>query len=139
MFKYVFSFCMLAAMAGCAGSHQASTAAVAESVSAAALAQPKSDSAQTVGLYSDLIAAKVRGNTHLPENLEGNPEVRCLVKLLPSGEVLRVGLTKSSGNVAYDKAVVSAIMKSSPLPLPSDHDARAVFLPELSFILRPKE
>jgi colicin import membrane protein len=139
MIKFVLSFCMLAATTGCAAIHQESTGSMAGTVSSAAIVQSKGDLVQTVGLYRGLIAAKVRGNTHLPENLEGNPEVRCLVKLLPSGEVLRVGLTKSSGNVAYDKAVVSAIMKSSPLPLPSDRDVRAVFLPELSFILRPKE
>jgi colicin import membrane protein len=139
MIKYVLSFSMLAATAGCAATHQKSTGSVAEPVSTAALVQPKRDLAQTVGLYRGLIATKVRSNTRLPENLEGNPEVRCLVKLLPSGEVLRVGLTKSSGSVAYDMAVVNAIMKSSPLPLPNDHEARAVFLPELSFIHRPKE
>ena len=67
------------------------------------------------------------------------PEVRCLVKLLPTGEVLSVRVTQSSGNPAYDDAVVRAIEKSSPLPLPSDRDARAAFVPELSFVHRPKE
>jgi len=92
-----------------------------------------------VGQYRDQISAKVRGNTRLPDNLKGNPEVRCLVKLLPTGEVVSVRVTKSSGNPAYDDAVVRAIEKSSPLPLPTDRDARAAFVPELSFVHRPKE
>ncbi|MBS1219763.1 MAG: putative TonB protein, partial [Proteobacteria bacterium] len=81
----------------------------------------------------------VRGYTRVPDNLKGNPEVRCLVKLLPTGEVQSVQVTKSSGNLAYDEAVVRAIEKSSPLPLPADRDARAAFVPELSFVHRPKE
>ncbi len=106
---------------------------------AAADAQQAAEVASTVGLHRDLISAKVRGNTRLPDNLTGNPEVRCLVRLLPTGEVLSVRVTKSSGNVAYDDAVVRAIEKSSPLPLPTDRQARAAFVPELSFIHRPKE
>ena len=95
--------------------------------------------ASVVGQYRDQISAKVRGNTRLPDNLKGNPQVRCLVKLLPTGEVVSVRVTQSSGNPAYDDAVVRAIEKSSPLPLPSDRDARAAFVPELSFVHRPKE
>jgi colicin import membrane protein len=89
--------------------------------------------------YQDMIRATVRGNTRLPPDLQGNPEVRFLVKLLPTGEVVDVKRTKSSGNAAYDEAVERAIRKSSPLPLPADRDARAAFVPELSFVHRPKE
>lgn len=89
--------------------------------------------------YQDMIRATVRGNTRLPPDLQGNPEVRFLVKLLPTGEVVDVKRTKSSGNAAYDEAVERAIRKSSPLPLPDDRDARAAFVPELSFVHRPKE
>jgi colicin import membrane protein len=64
--------------------------------------------------------------------------MRCLVYLLPTGEVQSVRVTKSSGNNAYDEAVVRAIEKSSPLPLPDDREARAAFVPELSFVHRPK-
>lgn len=95
--------------------------------------------ARAVGQYRDKISATVRGNVRLPDNLKGNPEVRCLVRLLPTGEVLSVKVTQSSGNVAYDEAVIRAIEKSSPLPLPADRDARAEFVPELSFVHRPKE
>jgi len=95
--------------------------------------------AGVVSQYRDLISAKVRGNTRLPENLAGNPEVRIRVRLLPTGEVQSVQLTRSSGNPAYDDAVLRAIEKSSPLPLPPDRDARAAFVPELSFVHRPKE
>ena len=105
----------------------------------AAASKRQAELATAVGLYRDKISATVRGNTRLPDNLKGNPEVRCLVRLLPTGEVLSVKVTQSSGNVAFDEAVVRAIEKSSPLPLPAERDARAEFVPELSFVHRPKE
>lgn len=105
---------------------------------AAAAGKRQAAVAGIVAQHIAMISAKVRGNTRLPDNLAGNPEVRCLVKLLPTGEVKSVQVTKSSGNPAYDEAVVRAIEKSSPLPLPEDRDARASFVPELSFVHRPK-
>ncbi len=105
----------------------------------AAATARQTELAQAVGRHREMISAKVRGNTRLPDNLKGNPEVRCLVKLLPTGEVQNVRVTQSSGDPAYDEAVVRAIEKSSPLPLPNDRDARAAFVPELSFVHRPKE
>ncbi len=105
----------------------------------AAAGRRQTELAGMVGEYRNQISAKVRGNTRLPENLQGSPEVRCAVRLLPTGEVQSVKITRSSGNPAYDDAVVRAIQKSSPLPLPADRDARAAFVPELSFVHRPKE
>jgi colicin import membrane protein len=95
--------------------------------------------ARSVGQYKDMISAKVRGNTRLPDNLKGNPQVKCLVKLLPTGEVLDVRVIQGSGNTAYDDAVERAIRKSSPLPLPEDRDARAAFVPEVTLVHRPRE
>jgi colicin import membrane protein len=113
--------------------------AQARQAEAAAASKRQAEVAGVVGQYRDLISAKVRGNTRLPDNLTGNPQVRCLVRLLPTGEVQSVRVTQSSGNAAYDDAVVRAIEKSSPLPLPSERDARAAFVPELTFVHRPKE
>jgi colicin import membrane protein len=105
----------------------------------AAASKRQAEVAHVIGRHRNMISAKVRGNTRLPDNLKGNPEVRCLVRLLPTGEVQTVRVTQSSGNAAFDEAVVRAIEKSSPLPLPDDRDARAAFVPELSFVHRPKE
>jgi colicin import membrane protein len=117
----------------------ANAARAAKLVEAQAAGARQAALAQTIGKYRDLISATVRGNTRLPDNLKGNPQVRCLVKLLPTGDVVSVRVTQSSGNPAYDDAVVRAIEKSSPLPLPSEREARAAFVPELSFTHRPKE
>jgi colicin import membrane protein len=89
-----------------------------------------------LGQYTALIRAKVRGNWILPQDLQGNPEAVFLVIQLPTGEVLNVKLLKSSGNPAYDTAVERAILKSSPLPLPSD---RSLFDRELKLTFRLRD
>ncbi len=89
--------------------------------------------------YQARIRAKIRGQTRIPENLLGNPQVRHSVKLMPTGEVLSVKTLQHSGNPAYDDAVERAIYKASPLPLPEEKDARAAFVPEMVLTSRPKE
>ena len=113
--------------------------AEAQAQAAAAASKRQTEVARIVGQYRDMISAKVRGNIRLAEDLQGNPQVRCLVRLLPTGEVQEVRVLQSSGNKAYDDAVLRAVEKSSPLPLPSDRDARAEFLPELTLLHRPKD
>lgn len=92
--------------------------------------------ASALGEYIARIQAKVRGNWILPQDLQGNPEAIFLVIQLPTGEVLSTKLLKSSGNPAYDTAVERAILKSSPLPLPSD---RSLFDRELKLTFRPRD
>lgn len=89
--------------------------------------------------YQSRIRAKIRGQTRIPENLIGNPQVRHSVKLLPTGEVVDVKTLQRSGNSAYDDAVERAIYKASPLPLPEEKEARAAFVPEMVLTSRPKE
>lgn len=93
----------------------------------AAADQRASEVAKIVAQYKDMISAKVRGNTRLPDSLQGNPEVEFEVSVLPTGEITKLRLVKSSGNTAYDQAVQRGIEKSSPLPLPSDRTAAAEF------------
>ena len=86
--------------------------------------------------WTDKIRAKIRGNIILPQDLPGNPEAIFDVTLLPTGEVLTVRKTKSSGHPGYDDAVDRAIMKSSPLPLPDD---RSLFRRDLQLKFRPHD
>jgi len=69
--------------------------------------------------WIDKIRAKIRSNVILPPDMAGNPEAIFNVVQLPTGEVLEVQLQKSSGVRAYDDAVQRAILKSSPLPKPT--------------------
>lgn len=106
---------------------QATAAAASRIKAQAAAAQRASEVASLVARYKDMISAKIRGNTRLPSNLPGNPEVEFNVSVLPTGEIVKITLGKSSGIVAYDEAVKLGIEKSSPLPLPTDKDAAAQF------------
>ena len=93
------------------------------------------DPSATAG-YVDKIRAKIQGNVILPPALSGNPAAEFLVQQLPTGEILSVKLTRSSGNRALDGAWERAILKSSPLPLP---EQREVFQPTLRLIFRPSD
>ena len=68
--------------------------------------------------YTAKIRGKIRGNIVLPPTLQGNPQAIFEVTQLPTGEVLSVKISKSSGNPALDSAIERAILKSSPLPRP---------------------
>jgi colicin import membrane protein len=46
---------------------------------------------------------------------------------------------KSSGQPAYDSEVERAILKASPLPLPGEKEAAAVFREGLTLKFRPLE
>ncbi|HEX7328431.1 MAG TPA: cell envelope integrity protein TolA [Casimicrobiaceae bacterium] len=86
--------------------------------------------------WIDRIRSKIRSNVNLPPEISGNPEAIFDVVQLPTGEVLSVKMTKSSGIPAYDDAVQRAIMKSSPLPPPPSPD---LFQRELVLHFRPHE
>jgi len=82
------------------------------------------------------IAAKIRANIVVPDGLLGNPDAVFDVDQLPTGEVFRVKLRKSSGFPAYDEAVERAIRKSSPLPKP---ERAGLFERSLKLTFRPQD
>jgi colicin import membrane protein len=72
--------------------------------------------------YIAAITAKVKGNSAYGGDLDqpGNPTVTFHVEQLPTGEIISVRKTRSSGIPAFDDAVEKAINKSSPLPKKKD-------------------
>ena len=78
---------------------------------------PKSDAG-----YQAAIAAKVKSNTSFTGSTDtpGNPKAVFQVDQLPTGEILSVRLSKSSGVPQFDEAVERGINKSSPLPKRKD-------------------
>lgn len=91
---------------------------------------------RALATWTDKIRGKIRNNIILPQDIPGNPEAIFDVTLLPTGEVLTVRKTKSSGHPAYDDSVERAITKSSPLPLPDD---RSLFQRQLQLKFRPQD
>ena len=85
------------------------------------------------------IEAKIKNRVVVPQNMEGNPEARFEVVLLPGGDVLSANLKKSSGNPAYDEAVGRAIMVAQPLPVPAETELFQDSFRELTLVFRPKD
>ena len=48
--------------------------------------------------------------------------LKCIVRLsqIPGGEVVQAEIRESSGNIAFDRSVEEAVLRSSPLPVPKD-------------------
>ena len=84
--------------------------------------------------YMDKIRGKIKGNIVLPPGIKGNPEGIFDVTQLPTGEIINVKISTSSGNRALDEAIERAIRKSDPLPLP---DQPGLFKRELKLKYRP--
>jgi colicin import membrane protein len=86
--------------------------------------------------WKSRIAARIRANIVVPDGLIGNPEAVFDVVQLPTGEVISLKLSKSSGFQAYDEAVERAIRKSSPLPKADRSD---LFQRQLKLTFRPQD
>jgi colicin import membrane protein len=66
--------------------------------------------------YETRIQAKIRPLVRIPDGLAGNPMVIVRVHVLASLDVGTVTVEKSSGNAAYDSAVVAAIKEAGSMP-----------------------
>lgn len=85
--------------------------------------------------YIAQIQTAVENKWIRPASLSKELNTEVLVSQIPGGEVIRVTVTESSGNVAFDRSVVNAIWKASPLPLPKDP---ALFTRNLQFVFDPE-
>ncbi len=86
---------------------------------AAALRQAELKKRQTIiDKYMNLIELKVYQHWIKPPAVSKGLVSELRVKLIPTGEVIDVQLSKSSGDAVYDKSVQAAVKRASPLPLP---------------------
>ena len=71
--------------------------------------------------YGGRIRARVKPNiTFDPSSVSGNPAAEVEVRCAPDGTIVSRKLTKSSGNAAWDNAVLKAIDKTEVLPRDTD-------------------
>ena len=71
--------------------------------------------------YGGRIRAKIKPNiTFDPSSVSGNPAAEVEVRGAPDGTIVNKKLVKSSGNVAWDNAVLKAIDKTEILPRDTD-------------------
>ena len=85
--------------------------------------------------YAGRIRARIKPNITFTEDVAGNPKAEVEVRTSPDGIILSRKLLSSSGNKAWDEAVLKAIDKTATLP--RDEDGRVPPVLEISF--RPKD
>ena len=85
--------------------------------------------------YLGAIHASVVRNWRRPTGVPAG--LKCTVSVVQAndGKVLRVAITQSSGNVAFDRSVEQAVLVASPLPAPRQ---RALFDREIVFLFNPR-
>ena len=70
--------------------------------------------------YGGKVRAKVKPNIVFTEDITGNPVAEVEVRTTPGGSITSQRLVKSSGNKAWDEAVLKAIIRTETLPLDTD-------------------
>ena len=85
--------------------------------------------------YGGRIRARVRPNIVFLEDIAGNPTAEVEVRAAPDGTIVGRKITKSSGNKAWDDAVIRAIDKTEVLPRDIDGSMPS----SLTLIFRPKD
>lgn len=90
-----------------------------------------------VGKYTAKIRAKVSNSWLQPTNFKSGSSCVVLVKLIPTGDVIDVKVTRCKGGGIFQRSVESAVRKASPLPVPKDP---AVFneMREIEFTFKPE-
>jgi colicin import membrane protein len=87
------------------------------------------------GSYGGKVAAKVKPNIIYPDAITGNPRAEVEVRAAPDGTITSTRLVQSSGNKAWDDAVLRALQKTETLP--RDVDGRVPSALVIGF--RPKD
>lgn len=68
--------------------------------------------------YTAAIENKIYQNWVMPPSTNAGLVCVLKIRLIPSGEVIDIQVSKPSGNPVYDQSVIAAVRRASPLPLP---------------------
>lgn len=96
------------------------------SLSSHARSERERDAAASPG-YAGRVARRLRANVVAPFAIEGNPSAIVEVTCAPNGALLGATIRRSSGNPQWDRAVLSAVEKSAPMPVDVNGTAPASF------------
>lgn len=88
-----------------------------------------------VDKYKALILQAIAQHWLVPAGIDKTLSTELLIRVAPGGAVLDVQVTKSSGIEALDASARTAVLKASPLPVPTDTDE---FDPFRQFTLKTK-
>lgn len=84
--------------------------------------------ASAINQYIPIIVQKVGRNWNRPANVQSGITANVAVRLTANGDVVSAELVRSSGNPVFDRSVVNAVLKASPLPIPQARGVNEVFL-----------
>ena len=101
---------------------------------AKAAAEEKAKLADAIKRIRDAVHDKVV----IPPGVNGNPQAEFDVRLLESGAIATVQLTKTSGTTAYDAAVERAINAAAPFNIADYRDLMSK-LRDLHLVFRPRD
>ena len=85
--------------------------------------------------YAGKLVARIRPNIVFTGSASGNPRAEVEVRTLPDGTIVGKKLVKSSGNPAWDEAVLRAIDRTNSLP----RDENGKVPPTLLLEFRPQD
>ena len=101
---------------------------------AKAAAEEKAKLADAIKRIRDAVHDKVV----IPPGVNGNPQAEFDVRLLESGAIATVQLTKTSGSTAYDAAIERAINAAAPFNIADYRDLMSK-LRDLHLVFRPRD
>ncbi|WP_363357049.1 cell envelope integrity protein TolA [Hydrogenophaga sp.] len=85
--------------------------------------------------YGARVAARIKPNVVFTDAISGNPQAEVEVRTQPDGTITSRRLVKSSGNAAWDEAVLRAIERTGSLPRDTDGRVPSPMI----VVLRPQD
>ena len=92
------------------------------------------EGSQEMAAYQFAIAQRVQQNWFMPASVSEDTECVVMVRQTRTGDVISANIVRCNGDDAVRRSVEAAVMRASPLPMPSDPD---LFRAELRITLRP--
>ena len=86
--------------------------------------------------YMAHVAAKVENNWLRPPGSPGGLKCTVNVKLIPGGDVVSARVVQGSGDSLFDDSAEKAVLRASPLPVPTDPSVAKHFR-DFNFVFRP--
>lgn len=88
--------------------------------------------------YVEAVRNRIRPYVMVPDGINGNPQAVVEVEILPTMEIRSSRLLRSSGNSAYDQAVLAALREARRFP-PLPKGAEFADFRRITLNFRPKE
>ncbi|AEG92605.1 candidate tolA protein [Ramlibacter tataouinensis TTB310] len=85
--------------------------------------------------YASRIAASIKRNIVFTDVVSGNPATEVRIRVAPDGTIVGKTLVRSSGNKAWDEAVLRAIDRTGSIPRDTDGSV----VPEFPALFRPND